>query len=120
MLAARASAPQGGPRVAERAHPARDPVAARPRARAGQSPRLENTGLGWTPDPSGTRPPRPPPLVGERGGPNRTRFCSGCYSEQTPNKRDSVVVLFGCMALDLEFVSETGGTSMAHEFVGHT
>jgi len=46
--------------------------------------------------------------VGERGVPNRTRFYSGSCSEQMLNRCDSVVVLFGCMALDRECVEETG------------
>jgi len=41
-------------------------------------------------------------------------------TEQTPNKRDFVVLLFGCSVLELEFVPERGGTAMAHELVGHT
>jgi len=41
-------------------------------------------------------------------------------TEQTPNKRDSVPLLFGCSVLDLEFVPETGGTAMAHELVDYT
>jgi len=41
-------------------------------------------------------------------------------TEQTPNNRDSVPLLFGCSVLDLELVPETGGTAMAHELVVHT
>jgi len=78
-LAARASAPHGGPRVADRARPARDPVAARPRARVGQSPRLDKTGLGWGPD---------------RGNCRRPQQNAILFGWLLPNRRPTDAILF--------------------------
>jgi len=39
--------------------------------------------------------------------------------EQTPNRRDSVPSLIGCLALDRELVRETGGSARTHELDGN-
>jgi len=61
----------------------------------------------------------PPPSLDE-AAPTERGSVWASVTEQTPNKRDSVPLLFGCSVLDLEFVPETGGTAMAHELADHT
>ena len=60
-----------------------------------------------------------PPSSLDEAAPTERDSVRAPVSEQMPNRRDSVPLLFGCSALDRELVRETGGSARTHELDGN-